>query len=95
MKKIILITVASFMIQPSLADWTDAFDNPKPMYAKDLYNNSIGNTNSYGNTKENTESFEMDYPSGGLSFYYPNLAYSNKNSIGGVDYLDANYNNGW
>jgi hypothetical protein len=30
--KIILITFASLIIQPIQADWTDAFDNPKPMY---------------------------------------------------------------
>jgi hypothetical protein len=43
MKKIILIAVVSIMIQSSWADWTDAFDSPKPMYAEDLYNYSMGN----------------------------------------------------
>ena len=54
MKRIILIIFASLIIQPVWADWTDAFDNPKPMYAEDLYNYAIGGSTSYDSYNDNT-----------------------------------------
>ena len=65
MKKIALIIVVSFVVQPCLADWTDAFnnpsaypswtdafDNPQPMYVSPVW---TGPVNSYSNYNTNTD----------------------------------------